>query len=281
MGVLGIIAGRGDLPVTLTQRATAAGRKVFIIQLKGFEEPRLDRYPGERMGLGQLGAVFSALRREQCTDIVFAGNVTRPSFSDLKLDARGAAILPKVISAARQGDDALLRVLLGEFERQGFNVIGSDDPQFGIVAPSGLISGPEPTAEAFADIQTGARIASHLGAFDIGQGCVVCDGLVLAVEAQEGTDEMLRRCARLAPEIRGTQDLRRGVLVKRPKPQQERRIDLPTAGPQTVILAAAAGLSGIALEAGGALLLDREEMQRCALETGLFIVGFDPSLGKE
>jgi DUF1009 family protein len=279
--VLGIIAGRGDLPVTLAERASAGGRPLFIIQLKGFEEPRLDRHPGEVMGLGQLGAVFNALRREKCTEVVFAGHVSRPSFADLKLDTRGAALLPKVIAAARKGDDALLRVLVGEFEQQGFKIIGSDHPLFGIVAPPGLIAGPEPSEGSLADIELGARIAAHLGALDIGQGCVVCDGLVLAVEAQEGTDEMLRRCAGLLPEIRGTPGARRGVLVKRPKPQQERRIDLPASGPQTIALAAEAGLSGVALEAGGALLLERDEMQRLASGLGLFIFGFDPALGQE
>jgi len=130
-----------------------------------------------------------------------------------------------------------------------------------------------------ADIEVAARVAAATGALDIGQGCVVCDGLVLAVEAQEGTDAMLRRCASLPEAIRGTPQRRRGVLLKRPKPLQERRIDLPTTGVSTVELAAAAGLAGIAIEAGGALMLNRPGMISAAEAQGLFLFGFAPQTG--
>lgn len=129
------------------------------------------------------------------------------------------------------------------------------------------------------DLEVAARIAAATGALDIGQGCVVCDGLVLAVEAQEGTDEMLRRCATLPDTVRGTPAARRGVLVKRPKPVQERRIDLPTTGVSTIELAAAAGLAGIGIEAGGALMLNRPAMEKRAAELGLFLYGFPASFG--
>ena len=113
-----------------------------------------------------------------------------------------------------------------------------------------------------------------LGDLDIGQGCVVCEGLVLAVEAQEGTDAMLARIATLPEAIRGTPHTRRGVLVKRPKPGQERRIDLPTVGLSTVEHVAAAGLAGLAVEAEGALMLGRDKMQAAAERLGIFIYGF-------
>ena len=129
------------------------------------------------------------------------------------------------------------------------------------------------------DIARGASVVAALGDLDIGQGCVVCEGLVLAVEAQEGTDAMLERCAALPETIRGTVNRRRGVLVKRPKPAQERRIDLPTVGVSTVEKVAAAGLAGLAVEAGGALMLGRAEMQATADRLGVFIVGFEPGKG--
>lgn len=276
---LGLIAGLGDLPVAIAENAVATGQGVHVLRLKGFEEPRLAGYPGSVVGLGEVGAVITRLRDAGCRDLVFAGNVSRPNFSDLKLDLRGAALLPKVLSEARKGDDALLRVLVGEFERNGFNVIGSEQAHAALLAPAGLIAGPEPSASLLADLEVAARVASASGALDIGQACVVCDGLVLAVEAQEGTDEMLRRCAALPETIRGTALTRRGVLVKRPKPVQERRIDLPTTGVSTVELAAAAGLAGIGVEAGGALMLNRPEMEAKATSLGLFLYGFPSTLG--
>lgn len=276
---LGLIAGLGDLPVAIAENAVATGQGVHVLRLKGFEEPRLANYPGSVVGLGEIGAVISRLRDAGCKDLVFAGIVRRPNFSDLKLDLKGAALLPKVLSEARKGDDALLRVLVGEFEKNGFNVIGSEQAHASLLAPAGLIAGRTPSEASFADMEIAARVASASGALDIGQSCVVCDGLVLAVEAQEGTDEMLRRCAALPEEIRGRKDARRGVLVKRPKPVQERRIDLPTTGVSTVELAAAAGLAGIGIEAGGALMLNRPAMAAKADALGLFLYGFSPSFG--
>lgn len=278
-GPLGLIAGLGDLPVAIAENAVATGQGVHVLRLKGFEEPRLAAYPGAVVGLGEIGGVLSRLKDAGCTDVVFAGIVRRPNFADLKLDLTGAALLPKVLSEARKGDDALLRVLVQEFEKHGFNVIGSDVAHANLLAPAGLIAGPPPGADAMADIEVAARIAAATGTLDIGQGCVVCLGLVLAVEAQEGTDEMLRRCARLPDTIRGTSTARKGVLVKRPKPVQDRRIDLPTIGVSTVELAAAAGLAGIAIEAGGALMLNRPAMERQASALGIFLYGFPPELG--
>lgn len=278
-GPLGLIAGLGDLPVAIAENAVATGQGVHVLRLKGFEDPRLAAYPGAVVGLGEIGGVLSRLKEAGCTDVVFAGIVNRPNFSDLKLDLKGAALLPKVISEARKGDDALLRVLVQEFEKHGFNVIGSEVAHAALLAPAGLIAGPPPTELAMLDMEIAARTATATGALDIGQGCVVCDGLVLAVEAQEGTDEMLRRCAALPNTIRGTPTARRGVLVKRPKPVQERRIDLPTTGVSTIELAAAAGLAGIGIEAGGALMLNRPAMEKRAAELGLFLYGFPASLG--
>ncbi|MFN7055514.1 LpxI family protein [Hyphomonas sp.] len=276
---LGLIAGLGDLPVAIAENAEASGQGVYVIRLKGFEEPRLASFPGSVAGLGEVGAVLERLKSAGCRDVVFAGNVSRPDFRNLKLDLKGLSMLPKVLAEARRGDDALLRVLVSEFERSGFNVIGSDAAHQALLAPAGLICGPMPAPEIMADIETAARVAAATGALDIGQGCVVCDGLVLAVEAQEGTDAMLRRCASLPEAIRGTPSEPRGVLVKRPKPLQERRIDLPTTGVSTVELAAAAGLAGIAIEAGGALMLNRAGMIEAAEAHGLFLFGFAPETG--
>lgn len=273
---LGIISGLGDLPVSIAQNCVDSGRDVYVLRLKGFVEPALEGFPGETVGVGEIGRVFSLLTKAGCEEVTFAGIVKRPNFKDLKLDMKGAKLLPKVILAARKGDDALLTLLVDEFERNGFAVIGSGAANAALLMPAGFLTKREATPAELLDIEKAAHIAGVTGNLDIGQGCVVANGLVLAVEAQEGTDEMLVRCAGLPPEIRGSHQHPVGVLVKRAKPNQERRIDLPTAGISTLEKVAAAGLAGIAMEAAGALLLDREAMTRRADELGIFIYGFVP-----
>ncbi|MEL6473773.1 MAG: UDP-2,3-diacylglucosamine diphosphatase LpxI [Pseudomonadota bacterium] len=273
---LGIVAGLGDLPVRVAEDTKASGRDVFVLRIAGFEEPALEPYPGDVVGIGELGRQIKLLKAAGCEELVFAGVVKRPDFSKIKLDMRGARLLPKVLKAARRGDDALLSLLVGVLEDEGFTVRGAESASSGLLVPAGLVAGPKPTADHLADLAKAHEIAGLIGTADIGQGCIVCDGLVLAVEAQEGTDAMLARCAALPEEIRGTPDARRGVLVKRPKPQQERRIDLPTAGVSTIEGAAAAGLAGIGLEADGALMVDKDRMIARAEALGLFIYGLDP-----
>jgi DUF1009 family protein len=276
---LGLIAGLGDLPVAIAENAVSTGQGVYVVRLKGFEDPRLAGYPGAVAGLGEVGGLLSKLKSAGCRDVVFAGIVSRPNFRDLKLDLRGAALLPKVLAEAGKGDDALLRLLVNEFEKNGFNVIGSHAAHKALLAPQGHIAGRAPGDGHLADIARAAHVVAALGTLDIGQGCVVCDELVLAVEAQEGTDAMLDRVATLPEAVRGTEAARRGVLLKRPKPAQERRIDLPTTGVSTVEKVAAAGLAGLALEAGGTLMLNRAEMEAAAERLGIFLYGFDPGLG--
>lgn len=276
---LGIISGLGDLPVSIAENCVAAGRDVYVVRLKGFEEPKLEQYPGDVVGLGELGKLFKLLGEANCKQVTFAGIVKRPNFKDLKVDLTGAKLLPKVISAARKGDDALLSLMVSEFERNGFEVIGSDEVHEGLLVEQGCLTDARPNENDLVDIQKAVDVAGELGRLDIGQGCIVVSGLVLCVEAQEGTDAMLDRCIILPKELKGTNEQRAGVLLKRPKPNQERRIDLPTAGISTLEKAAAANLAGIALEAGGALLLDRDSVIARANELGVFIYGFSPESG--
>lgn len=273
---LGIVAGGGDLPVRIAQACAAQGRDYFVSRIAGLTDGALSAAPGEAHGLGQVGGRIKALKAAGCDAVVFAGLVKRPDFGALKLDPGGAMLLPKVLAAAKRGDDALLRVLVETFEREGFAVIGAEEALGDLAGPAGPLGAHAPDEAARDDIAKAAEIAAAIGRYDIGQGCVVCDGLVLAVEAQEGTDAMLARVAQLPAEIRGQPQARRGVLVKRPKPIQERRIDLPTIGPATIENAAAAGLAGVAYEAGGALLVDREAIAARADALGLFVFGFTP-----
>src|SRR5690606_32998764 len=146
----------------------------------------------------------------------------------------GLAFLPTAISAARKGDDALLRALLGEFEKEGFKIEGAHEVTGDLTLPRGPLGRCEPRPQDLADITRALEVARQIGRLDVGQGAVVCDGLVLAVEAQEGTDAMLRRVAELPETVRGVPGAPRGVLGKAPKPIQETRVDLPTIGVGTI-----------------------------------------------
>ncbi|MBR9835321.1 MAG: UDP-2,3-diacylglucosamine diphosphatase LpxI [Alphaproteobacteria bacterium] len=272
---LGIIAGLGQLPVQVAEAAVGRGQGVYVVRLKGFVEPALDPFPGEIIGLAEIGKVIKAFQKAGCKQVCFAGIVKRPDFSALKPDMKGISLLPKVVAAARRGDDALLRVLVDTFEAEGFTVIGAEQAGGQILAGAGLIAGRTPDDAEMADLRKGALIAAESGRLDIGQGAIVCNGLVLCVEAQEGTDAMLKRCAELDASVRGSAEARAGVLVKRPKPIQERRIDLPTIGLRTVEAAAAAGLAGIGVEAGGVLIVGQPQVSERAEQLGLFLFGFD------
>ncbi len=271
---LGVIAGGGELPIVLAEHCAHEGLAYFIARVAGLASPALERHPGAAHSLGAMGARIAALREAGCDAIVLLGQVPRQDPRTLDLDEAGLAMLPALLAAGPLGDDALLRAVLSEHERIGFRVLGAEEVMAELLAPAGVWGAAAPKPGALADIKRAASIAAAIGAFDVGQGIVVCEGLVLAVEAQEGTDSMLERVARLPAALRGSPDARRGVLVKRPKPMQERRIDLPTIGVRTIEGADRAGLAGVAVEAGGALAVRRTELVAAADRAGLFVHGF-------
>lgn len=271
---LGLIAGGGELPVQVAQACAAENRLGAVIALKGFADPARFEGAFER-GIGQIGAVTQDLRDAGCDAVCLAGIVTRPDFRTLKPDWEGAKLLPKALKAAVQGDDALLRVIVGYFEQAGFTVVGAQEIAAPLLADAGPLGAIQPDDGQMADALKAFDMAGRIGALDIGQGAVVCDGLVLAVEAQEGTDGVLARVATLPEAIRGRTDARRGVLAKRPKPDQETRVDLPVIGVSTVQAAAKAGLAGIAVPAGEALILGKRAVADAADAAGLFVVGLE------
>lgn len=275
---LAIVAGGGDLPRRVAEQARRTNRDPLLVGLKGFVDAALlSEFEGVELSIGQLGTLMQLMRKEGCEEMVFAGYVKRPDFASLSLDLKGVTSLPKILAAARKGDDALMRAVMDVFADAGFRIIGADDVLDDLRVGPGPLGAFSPGPEHWQDIRRAAEVAKISGSLEIGQGAVSCEGLILAVEAQEGTDRMLARIPDLTPEIRGTPEQRRGVLVKRPKPQQERRIDLPTIGIRTVEGAAAAGLAGIAVEAGGALVVDRDAVAKAADAAGLFVYGFSES----
>jgi DUF1009 family protein len=268
---LGIIAGSGSLPARIIESCRVSGREVFVLALEGETEPQaIDTTPHIWCRLGGAASGLDLLRAQGVEEIVLAGGVRRPSLSALRPDWRAAKFLARVGYRAL-GDDGLLSAIVKELERNGFRVVGVEELLDDAELPDGPLGRIAPDADAMADIAIGVRLARAIGALDIGQAVVVQQGLVLGVEAIEGTDALLRRCAGLRRDGRG------GVLVKAEKPGQERRADRPTIGPQTVQLATESGLAGIAAQAGATLVLDRTELIRIADAAGLFIFGVQGS----
>jgi len=276
MRKLGLIAGGGNLPVEIAAYCEQSGRPFFIVRLRGFADPGIAAYPGVDVGVAELGKCFKVLRRAGCQTVSLVGTIERPDFKALKPDLRGLMVLPAAIAAARKGDDALLRLLVREFEKEGFGVEGAHEVMGDLTLPEGALGAVQPQPEHLVDIERALSVAHAIGALDVGQGAVSCEGLILAVEAQEGTDAMLRRVTELPAHLRGEPGRLRGVLAKAPKPIQDKRVDLPTIGLGTIQQAAHAGLAGIVGEAGHLLVLDREAVIELADELGMFIVGLEP-----
>src|ERR1700722_19833351 len=195
---LGIIAGGGPLPGQVAAAARMAGRPVFMVGMEGFADPtELAPFPHRFARITAAGQILAALREHGCRDLVMVGRVGRPTFLHLRPDAEGARMLARLGLAVFKGDDGLLAAVIRVFEEEGFHVIGAHEVLREILAPTGVLTKIAPDAQAMADIARGVNVARALGAVDVGQGCVVQQGLVLAVEAIEGTDAMLDRSTAL------------------------------------------------------------------------------------
>ncbi|GAB4231025.1 MAG: UDP-2,3-diacylglucosamine diphosphatase LpxI [Methyloligellaceae bacterium] len=276
---MSIIAGGGTMPVAVAEAARAAGRHVHIFGISGAAGPEIEKFPHSWINFGHIGKILSVARAEDCRDMVIVGGVRRPRFADLRLDLGAVLNLPFILGWVVGGDNSVLSGIIRFFESKGFRVVGAHEIAPDLIAGKGVFTRRKPGKVDRQDIQLGLDVIAALGALDVGQAAVVAHRYVLAVEAAEGTDRMLERCGQLNRWGRADRRKRAGVLVKGAKPGQERRIDLPTVGPETVRNAAAAGLAGIALAANDVLILERENFIRAADEAGLFVVGVDTDGG--
>ena len=263
---LGIVAGGGPLPARIVSACRATGRDYFVLALEGHaDRGALDGEPQAWIRLGEGGKGIDLLHRENVSELVFAGPVAKPSLRELRPDLRTAKFFAR-LGQAWIGDDSLLSAVVRELEREGFRVVAPESLLADVLAIEGGYGRIAPDDAARRDIARGIEVAREAGRLDIGQAAIVQQGIVLGVEAAEGTDALIERCAALHRPGPG------GVLVKVRKPGQERRVDLPAIGPRTVERAAAAGLRGIAVEASAALVVDRDEVVRIADRAGLFVV---------
>ena len=266
MAALAMIAGQGNLPAALAASLDAEGTPFVVWELDGFPSPPLGGHPVERFRIEHLGSFLAGLTARGVTEVVFAGAVGRPAIDPAQIDAATLPLVPRMMAALQSGDDAALRAVIGMFEEAGLAIRAPHQVAPALLPPARVLTHAQPGAGHLRDAARAADIAAALSAADIGQSCIVAGGQALAVEALPGTDWMIRTLVSRDPALP-----KGGLLYKAPKSAQDRRIDLPTIGPDTIKAAAGAGLEGIVIEAGGVMVLDQALCIELADEAGLFL----------
>ena len=260
---IGIIAGGGQFPRLVAQQARAAGLGVVICGFQGHTDPDTAKHADafELLHLGQLGRMISFFQEHHVTRACMAGSISKPKALDFRPDWRAAKIL---FSLRKKGDDALLRAIMADIEKDGIRIVASADLAPGLRAPRGTLSRRTPTDEEWKDLRYGWPIARSMGAFDIGQCLIVREGMVMAVECLEGTDATIKRGAELGGN--GC------IAIKMVKPGQDERVDLPSVGLATVRNLVEHHYAVLAIQAEKTLIFDREEALALADEHGLAVV---------
>lgn len=277
---LAIVAGGGSVPIAVAQAVERTGRRVVLFAVRGWADPAaVETFTHHWLTLLQAGRFLRLARAEGCRDVVFVGTARRPPLRTLRIDLTTLRLLPRIVRAYRGGDDHLLSNIAHGLEDYGFRIVGAHEVAPEVLMAEGAVGSRTPAEQDRADIERALALLAATGPFDMGQAAVVAGNHVLAVEAAEGTDAMLARIADLRAQGRIATRPGTGVLVKAPKPQQDRRFDLPAIGPRTVEEAARAGLAGIAVVAGASILAEPEAVARAADKAGLFVVGIKAAGG--
>lgn len=273
-GPIALVCGAGQFPLAVADAVTASGRAIYLIGVRGAADPAISKYPHGWIGMGRLGSMLKLARTAGAHDIAFVGAVPRPAASfDFIPDLRFLKLMLRYLGG---GDNDMLTHFAAEVERDGFKIRGVHEIAPGLILPSGVIGRHAPSAEALAAAQLGMDVLHALGPYDIGQGAVVADRRVVAIEAAEGTDGMLERIAELRASGRLKIAESRCVFVKTAKRGQDLRLDTPAIGLATIEKVKAAGLGGIAVAAGQVMTPDTGALIEAADNAGLFILGTEP-----
>jgi DUF1009 family protein len=270
---VGIICGGGSIPTAVARAIKRRGREVMLFPVRGFADAAVEKFPHHWVHLGAVGTLVSAMREAGCKDIVLIGSLVRPRPWDVRFDLTTAMLIPRLLPMFRGGDDRLLKGVAELLEERGFRLVGAHEVAPEILMPAGPGGRHRPTKSEQEDIRFGFSLLRAIGPFDVGQAVVIANMHTLAVEAAEGTASMLARLAEMRRNGRLKLPSRAGVLVKAAKPDQDRRFDLPAIGPDTVVQAKAAGLAGIAVEAGSTVVADAPALIRAADKAGIFVIG--------
>lgn len=276
-GPLAILCGGGSIPTAVADTVIKRGREVVMFPLIGWaDQQAMAPYRHHWIHIGRVGEFSRLAKAEQCREVVFVGTLVRPSLRQVRLDWATIKMIPRIVRAFRGGDDHLLTGIARIVEDHGFRLRGPHEVAPEILIHEGALGTRTPSSRDENDIARGLAVLAATGRFDIGQAAVVADGHVVALEAAEGTDRMLTRVAELRRDGRIRLPAGVGVLVKAPKHMQDRRFDLPAIGPSTVEGAARAGLAGVAIAAGGAIIAEPQQVAKLADELNVFVVGVRP-----
>jgi len=271
---LAIICGGGSFPGAVADAVARRGRRPVMFGLKGWADAAvIERYAHYWIPIGQAGRFFRLAKAENCREVLFIGTVLRPPITQLRLDWQTIKAMPRLVRAYRGGDDKLISGVAKIAENGGLKVVGVKDVAPEVFVPEGVLGRRQPTQRDRADIARALKVIAALGPFDVGQAAIVADNNVLAVEGAEGTDNLLARIAELRRVGRVTLPPGVGVLVKAPKPGQDRRFDLPSIGPRTIENVARAGLAGLAVTAGSTMIAEPEKVTAAADREGIFFAG--------
>ena len=270
---IAIVCGGGSFPGAVADAVARRGRTPVMFAVRGWADAAVvERYAHHWIAIGQAGRFFRLARAEGCRELLFIGTLLRPPLGQIRLDWQTIRFLPRLVRYFRGGDNRLLSGLASLAEGGGMRVIGAQDVAPDILVPEGVLGGCEPTAHDRADIARALALIAAMGPFDIGQAAVVANNNVVAVEAAEGTDNLLARVVEMRQQKRVTTPLGVGVLVKAPKPGQDRRFDLPSIGPQTIANVARAGLAGVAVVAGSTIIAEPQQVVMAADAARIFVV---------
>jgi len=271
---IALVCGGGTLPGAVAAAIATRGLRPVLFAIRGWADPKIvEPYAHHWVALGQIGRFLRLARAEQCREAVIIGALLRPPLTKIRLDWHTLRLIPRLFRAFRGGDNRLLSGVARLSEEEGLRIIGVSDVAPEVLVPEGVLGRHQPTARDRTDIARALEMIAALGPFDVGQAAVIANNHVLAVEAAEGTDNMLNRLVELRAQRRVTSAPGTGVLVKAPKPDQDRRFDLPAIGPRTVANAARAGLGGIAVTAGSTIVAEPAETIAAADRAGMFLIG--------
>jgi hypothetical protein len=264
---IGIFAGRGQLPKILIDDCLKKDRKFIVFLLKG-EQYEIDysQYNPIYVGYGEVEKFLDYFHRQNINHVVFIGAVNKPNFSSLKVDKKGAILLGKIIANKILGDDAVLRTVVKFFENEGLKILRIDELLDCIISSKSTITKILPTPQNLIDIEIGSKAIKHFSKFDVGQSIVVSQKQIIAVEALEGTDSMIKRCQTLNIDF-----VKNAILIKMKKQHQTLKADIPTIGVDTVKHCSEANFKGIAIEVNNTLILDKQAVIELANQLGLFI----------
>lgn len=265
---IAIIAGRGNLPKMLMEECQKKGRK-FLLFLLESEKYKIDysAFSPVKLRYGAIEFFLETVKKEKIQNLVLVGAVTKPNFSEIKVDKKGTILLAKILTNKILGDDTVLKTVINFFEKEGLKIIPIDQLLDCMVSRKSTLTKLQPSQENLADIALGIKAIKAFSHFDVGQSVVLAQKQIIAVEALEGTDAMIKRCRDLPVDYK-----KNAVLVKMKKLGQSTKADLPTIGIETIRNCHLCGVAGIAIQANSTLVLQKEEVIKLADQLGIFII---------